>query len=42
MTAYANQTTGLNNDSAVNWAPEVMVITFQAPSHGQLTFLFCW
>ena len=37
-TAFANQTTGLTNGRAANWAPEVTCSLFRALS---LTFPFC-
>ena len=39
-TARANQTTGLTNDRAANWAPKVAFSPFRALSRRQLTFLF--
>ena len=45
MTARANQTTGLTNGKAVNWAQddsqEVEFSPFRALSLRQLTFPFC-
>ena len=40
-TARANQTTGLTNDCAANWAPEVEFSPFCALSRRQMTFPFC-
>ena len=40
-TARANQTTGLTNGRATNWAPEVVFSPFRALSRRQLTFPFC-
>ena len=40
-TARANQTTGLTNRRAANWAPEVAFSPFRALSCRHLTFLFC-
>ena len=37
-TARANQTTGLTNGRAANWAPEAMFSPFRALSRRQLTF----
>ena len=37
-TARANQTTGVTNGRAVNWAPEVAFSPFRALSRPQLTF----
>ena len=37
-TARANQTTGLTNGRAANWAPEVVFSPFRALSCRQLTF----
>ena len=39
-TARANQTTGVINGRAVNWAPEVAFSPFRALSRPQLTFRF--
>ena len=39
-TARANQTTGLTNDTAANWAPEVEFSPYRAPSCRQETFPF--
>ena len=41
-TARANQTTGLTNDTAANWAPEVEFSPYRAPScrQGEVTFPF--
>ena len=36
-TTRANQTTGLTNGRAVNWAPEIAFSPFRAPSRRQLT-----
>ena len=35
MTERANQTTGLTNDRAANWAPEVEFSPFRTLSHRQ-------
>ena len=40
-TARANQTTGLTNGRAANWAPEVEFSPFRALSGRQMTFPFC-
>ena len=40
-TARANQTTGLTNGRATNWAPEVEFSRFRALSRRQMTFAFC-
>ena len=40
-TARANQTTGLANGRAANWAPEVEFSPFRALSRRQMTFPFC-
>ena len=40
-TAYANQSTGLTNGRAANWAPEVEFSPFRALSRRQMTFPFC-
>ena len=40
-TAPANQTTGLTNGRAANWAPEVVFSPFRALSRRQLTFPSC-
>ena len=40
-TAHANQTTGLTNGRAANWAPEVAFSPFRALSRRRLTFSFC-
>ena len=40
-TARANQTTGLTNGKATNWAPEVEFSRFRALSRRQMTFPFC-
>ena len=42
-TASANQTTGLTNGRAANWAPEVAFSPFRAlfPSSTEMTFPFC-
>ena len=40
-TARANQTTGLTNGRAVNWAPKDALVPFPALSRLQLTFPFC-
>ena len=40
-TARANQTTGLTNGRAANWAPEVEFSPFRALSRRQMTFPFC-
>ena len=40
-TARANQTTGLTNGRATNWAPEVEFSPFRALSRRQLTFPSC-
>ena len=37
-TARANQTTGLTNGRAANWAPEVEFSPFRTPSRRQMTF----
>ena len=39
-TARANHTTGLTNDTAANWAPEVVFSPYRAPSCRQVTFPF--
>ena len=39
--ARANQTTGLTNGRATNWAPEVEFSRFRALSRRQMTFAFC-
>ena len=41
MTAPANQTIGLTNGRAANWAPEVEFSPFRALSRRQMTFPFC-
>ena len=41
-TARANQTTGLTNGRAANWAPEVVFSPFPALSCRQLTFPSCF
>ena len=41
-TARANQKTGLTNDRAANWAPEVEFSPFRALSRRQMTFQFCY
>ena len=40
-TARANQTTGLTNGTAANWAPEVDFSPYRALSRRQMTFPFC-
>ena len=40
-TAHANQTTGLTNGRAANWAPEVEFSPLHALSCHQMKFLFC-
>ena len=40
-TARENQTTGLTNGRATNWAPEVESSGFRALSRRQLTFQSC-
>ena len=40
-TARANQTTGLTNGTAANWAPEVEFSPYRALSRRQMTFPFC-
>ena len=40
-TARANETTGLANRRAANWAPEVEFSPFRALSRRQMTFPFC-
>ncbi|CAH3173149.1 unnamed protein product, partial [Porites evermanni] len=40
-TARADQTSGLSNGRAANWAPEVVFSPFHALSRRQLTFLSC-
>ena len=40
-TARTNQTTGLTNGRAANWAPEVVFSPFHALSRHQLTFPSC-
>ena len=40
-TARANQTTGLTNGRAANWAPEVEFSPYRALSRRQMTFPFC-
>ena len=40
-TARVNQTTGLANGRAANWAPEVEISPFRALSRRQMTFPFC-
>ena len=40
-TGPANQTTGLTNGRAANWAPEVVFSPFRALSRRQLTFPSC-
>ena len=40
-TAPANQTTGLTNDRATNWAPEVEFSPFRALTLRQMTFPSC-
>ena len=40
-TARANQTTGLTNGRATNWAPEVEFSRFRALFRRQMTFAFC-
>ena len=41
-TARANQKTGLTNDRAANWAPEVEFSPFRTLSRRQMTFQFCY
>ena len=41
MTAHANQTTGLTNGRAANWALEVEFGPFHTLSRHQMTFPFC-
>ena len=40
-TARANQTTGLTNSRAANWAPEVEFSPIRALSRRQMTLPFC-
>ena len=40
-TAHANQTTGVTNGRAANWAPEVVFSPFRALFRRQLTFPIC-
>ena len=40
-TTRANQTTGLTNGRATNWAPEVEFSPFRALSRRQMTYPFC-
>ena len=40
-TARANQTTGLTNGRAANWAPEDVFSPFRALSRLQMTLPFC-
>ena len=40
-TAHANQTTGLTNGRAANWAPEVEFSPLHTLSCHQMKFLFC-
>ena len=40
-TARANQTTGLTNSRATNWAPEVEFSRFRPLSRRQMTFAVC-
>ena len=40
MTAGANQTAGLTNGTAANWAPEVEFSPYRALSIRQMTFPF--
>ena len=40
-TVRADQTTGLTNGRAANWAPEVVFSPFRALSRRQLTFPSC-
>ena len=40
MTAGANQTAGLTNGRAANWAPEVEFSPYRALSSRQMTFPF--
>ena len=42
MTARANQTTGLTNGRATNWAPEVEFSPISGLSSHQMTFQFCF
>ena len=39
--ARANQTSGLTNGRATNWAPEVEFSGFRALSRREMTFAFC-
>ena len=41
-TTRPNQTTGLTNDRAANWVPEVVFSPFRALSRRQLTSPFCY
>ena len=41
MMAHADQTTGLTNGGAANWAQEVEFSPFCALSPCQMMFLFC-